>query len=882
MLDALPVGIFRCNTVGQVTYVNQKICQIMQMDTDELLGDGWVRRFHPNDREQVFIDWQSSIEQKIPFCRESQLLMPDGSSVWTDARTVIEQDAAGNFVGYLGIVIDVSDRKRVEIALQSLVEGTASAIGKEFFPVLVKQITQALGVRHAAISQLINGRLQSLAFWSDDRLLPNTSYSLEDSPCGRTLQEGAYYCPKALQQIFPNYLDLIPLQAESYLGVVMQDAGGNPFGILSILDSKPIQNRKRFEDILKIFAARAAAELERQQATTALQQLNAELESRVKKRTIELTHVNAQLVDKIAEHRRTEAELGLQLERLNRLYHLVLTLNNAETVEEIYALALEGIQQTFKSSGASALVPDEQGILRYCAASGLSETYQQAVELYLQSKNESSAGVVISDVKMQPGDVALDALREAEGIAATASFPLHYQGQPLGKIIVYYDTPHQFAEEEIQLAETIAAYVATAVTRKQSEKALQQTNERLELTNAELARATRLKDEFLANMSHELRTPLNAILGLSEGLIDEAFGTLNDFQRKSVFTIERSGKHLLELINDILDLAKIEAGKIELQLDVVPVKQLCDSSLAFVRQLALKKQIQLKTEIASEVDTIVADERRLRQALINLLSNAVKFTNEGGSVTLEVTPDRSQQQIRFNVIDTGIGIAQEDIYQLFQSFVQLDRRLDRQYAGTGLGLVLARRIAELHNGTITVESEVEKGSQFAITLPWKSSSIAAKSQRVGLLSTPASSGTDPENWETVPLILLAEDNDINTEMLFDYLTCRGYQVTTAKNGFSAIEKAVILQPDLILMDIQMPKMDGLAAIRRIRTDLSLVDIAQTPIIALTALAMPSDRQRCLDAGANAYLAKPIELKSLTTLIQQLLQEKQNALRSHSG
>jgi signal transduction histidine kinase len=249
--------------------------------------------------------------------------------------------------------------------------------------------------------------------------------------------------------------------------------------------------------------------------------------------------------------------------------------------------------------------------------------------------------------------------------------------------------------------------------------ALRQSNERLELTNQELQRATRLKDEFLANMSHELRTPLNAILGMSEGLQELVFGNLNDRQLKSIATIERSGKHLLALINDILDVSKVAAGKLELEIAPVSAAQLGKSCLAFVAPQALQKDIQIATELGTGLPNINADERRLRQVLINLLSNAVKFTPAGGRVTLEIdlAQRHDQQYLRLAVTDTGIGIAAEHRSQLFQPFVQIDSSLNRKYEGTGLGLTLAKQIIDLHGGSIEVQSTVGIGSCFVVYLP---------------------------------------------------------------------------------------------------------------------------------------------------------------------
>jgi PAS domain S-box-containing protein len=429
---------------------------------------------------------------------------------------------------------------------------------------------------------------------------------------------------------------------------------------------------------------------------------------------------------------------------------------------------------------------------------------------------------------------------------------------------------------------SVIGYVGTVIDiteRKQAEEQLQRMNEQLKETNIQLARTTQLKDEFLANMSHELRTPLNAILGMSEGLTDGVFGSINERQAKAIATIERSGKHLLELIDDILDLSKIESGKLELQLSEVSVKSLCNASLAFIKQMAFKKDIRLITSIPSHLGSIQVDERRLRQVLINLLSNAVKFTPLGGSVTLEVFVEKNQEQtsvttpnLCFRVTDTGIGIASKDISKLFKPFIQIDSSLNRQYNGTGLGLALVHRIVKLHGGKVTVDSEVGKGSSFTVQIPYRTNNSEYLVKTINEVDKRADSNLPsvivaPEPTLKSPVILLAEDNQANIDTISGYLESRGYRLILAENGQQAVELALTQQLDLILMDIQMPKMDGLEAIRRIRGEQRLTHI---PIIALTALAMPGDQENCLVAGANEYLTKPIKLKQLVTTIQRLL------------
>jgi CheY-like chemotaxis protein/anti-sigma regulatory factor (Ser/Thr protein kinase) len=303
------------------------------------------------------------------------------------------------------------------------------------------------------------------------------------------------------------------------------------------------------------------------------------------------------------------------------------------------------------------------------------------------------------------------------------------------------------------------------------------------------------------------------------------------------------------------------------------VDDLCRSSLTFVREQATRKSISLTYQNGTAVPKMYADPRRIKQVLVNLLINAVKFTPDHGQVILEVRANTEQDRIQFSVIDSGIGIALEDLKQFFVPFVQVDSSLTRAYEGTGLGLALVEKLTDLHGGSVDVESELGKGSRFTINLPIGQAKITEQ-------SVIESDGKLPHNEEQVisspepakhEVILLAEDNKANILTIGDYLESHGYQVVVAHNGLEAIEKAQEVQPNLILMDIQMPALDGLEAIRRLRI---LPRFTTTPIIALTALAMPGDRERCLEAGANEYMSKPVSLNELMRTISQLLNQKE--------
>ncbi|MFN4815012.1 MAG: response regulator [Pseudanabaena sp.] len=387
-------------------------------------------------------------------------------------------------------------------------------------------------------------------------------------------------------------------------------------------------------------------------------------------------------------------------------------------------------------------------------------------------------------------------------------------------------------------------------------------------------KANMAKSQFLANMSHELRTPLNAILGITEGLQDQIFGEINEEQIKACQILENSAYHLLSLINDILDVAKIESGQINLEYSIVSVDQLCQTSLTLIQQQAHKKGIQILINLPINLPNLRVDERRICQALINLLTNAVKFTPKGGTITLEVTfpfvkqeMKSSRTYIRFSIIDTGIGIASEDIDRLFKPFIQVDSDLNRQYEGTGLGLTLVKRLVELHGGDVSITSQLGVGSCFTIDLPYEEVEVLLPAEVKKLSPIEQLRPSTQSDQLSSPLVLLAEDSEANIISISTYLHAKEYRLVVAKNGEEAIALAKSQRPNLILMDIQMPRLDGLEAIRQIRLDPNLVHI---PIVALTALAMSGDRERCLEAGANEYLSKPVKLKELSLAIEKLL------------
>ncbi len=387
--------------------------------------------------------------------------------------------------------------------------------------------------------------------------------------------------------------------------------------------------------------------------------------------------------------------------------------------------------------------------------------------------------------------------------------------------------------------------------------------ESMRRANLEMERALRVKSEFLANMSHELRTPLNAIIGISESLLEQLPGVLNEKQQKYVATINESGAHLLSLINDILDLSKIEAGRMDLSISDVPVQSLFDSSFRMVKEIAQKKNIQLDFQIDPAVQFVRGDARRLLQMMVNLLSNAVKFTPSGGRAGAQAILRPEMNEIDLVVWDTGIGISQEDMPRLFQPFVQLDSSLSRSSSGTGLGLMLVMQMARMHGGNVSVESKVNEGSRFTITLPYAPMEQPDRDGQPNHLLEQKQPVSDSRKGH----ILLVEDTESVVLFVADYLQAHGHRVSVARDGFESLEAIKKDRPDLALLDIQMPGMDGFEVIKQLR---AIPSFEKLPVIALTALAMPGDRERCLSAGMTDYISKPVRLAELANLIQKYL------------
>ena len=448
----------------------------------------------------------------------------------------------------------------------------------------------------------------------------------------------------------------------------------------------------------------------------------------------------------------------------------------------------------------------------------------------------------LPDLRDAPLDPHLSVLAEG-GWRSLVAVPMLREGRIVGALVVRRHTPGHIPQEICDLLETFASQSALALINAQLYRQLERQSAALEV-------ASRHKSEFLASMSHELRTPLNAIIGFSEVLLERMFGELNERQDDYLRDIWSSGKHLLELLNDILDLSKIEAGQMVLNRSEFAARESLEYCLSLVRERALKQRILLSLEVDPGVGMLDADRLRFRQVVLNLLSNAVKFTPDGGRV--DVRASIRDQDLVVEVADTGPGVAAEDRQRIFDSFQQ-GARLPGQAEGTGLGLTLSKRIVELHGGRIWVDSGAGKGSTFGFALPAGSGEPALTSvPQAGLDSgLPTELAPGPG-----PTVVVVEDDRRSFDLLRAYLEAAGARVLSARDGVEGLDTVRRLSPAGVILDILLPGIDGWEVLAQLKAD------PRTAAIPVIVVSMLDERGRGFALGAAEYLVKPVGKEQL--------------------
>ena len=437
------------------------------------------------------------------------------------------------------------------------------------------------------------------------------------------------------------------------------------------------------------------------------------------------------------------------------------------------------------------------------------------------------------------------------GFRALLAVPLLIDQQVIGALAVSRKLPGPFAEDIVELLRTFAAQSALAIQNARLYRDVAEKGRQLEVAN-------QLKSQFLANMSHELRTPLNAIIGITEMLHEDAQELTRADEIEPLERVLRAARHLLALINDILDLSKIEAGRIELHVESFAIRPLVDDVASTLSTLAARNRNRVVVDCPSDIGTLRADQTRVRQALLNLASNAAKFT-EDGTIALRVRriTEEGRAWLTMIVSDTGIGLTREQIGRLFQEFVQADASTTRKYGGTGLGLAISRRFCQMMGGDIVVESELARGSTFTIRLP--ADAVAGAAPRTHELPVAQAAARAGAN----ATILVVDDDATVRDLLTRHLVREGFAAVTASGGFEALRLARQLQPAAITLDVMMPDMDGWTVLAAIKGDPELADI---PVILVTIV---DEKNRGYALGATEYMVKPIDRDRLVAVLRRI-------------
>jgi len=569
------------------------------------------------------------------------------------------------------------------------------------------------------------------------------------------------------------------------------------------------------------------------------------LEQRVAERTSEVEARTRELMRSVAE-----------LQALNEVGQAVSSSLDLETV--LATVIARAVRLADADSGTLYQFDEADGVFDPRANFGVSD---EMIEILRGSRiglgdgpvglcAVNRAPVQVSDTELSKQKVS--AIWVHDAIRAVVAVPLLRDEHVTGALVIRRRVSGEFSPSIVKLLQTLASQSVMAIENARLFKESQ-------AKSAQLAEVSKLKSQFLANMSHELRTPLNAIIGLTEMLHEDARDLKRAEELEPLERVLRAAHHLLELINDILDLSKIEAGRMDMHVETFAIAPLVEEVMATISSAAAKNDNEIIVHCPQDIGEMHADQTRIRQALLNLVSNANKFT-EHGSVTVEVARVTSKgiEEITMAVRDTGIGMSAEQLSRLFQEFVQADPSTTRKYGGTGLGLAISRRFCQMMGGEISVESQLGKGSTFTIRLPAhiEAAQVAPLLRRVR-----------PERRTMQPvkgsLILVIDDDQTVCELMARYLEREGFVVRTATGGRQGLQLARELHPAAITLDINMPDLDGWTVLAALKGDPQLADI---PVVLVT---VEDDRSRGYSLGATEYMTKPIDRERLVSLLQDI-------------
>ena len=548
------------------------------------------------------------------------------------------------------------------------------------------------------------------------------------------------------------------------------------------------------------------------------------------------------------------AELARKVDEMEALAEIGKAISSTLDPDEVLTTIVEHAVELSGADGGSLMEYDEvTRLFRVRTAYGTSQDVLERLKSSRIHVDETLVGrAATSGVPVQVPDLAevdldphLQVLVDA-GWRSLVAIPLARPDRIVGVLVVRRLTTGAFDEETCDMLTAFASQSAVALTNARL-------YQQLELQRRELAETSQHKSDFLASMSHELRTPLNAVIGFSEVLLERMFGELNERQAEYVTDILDAGRHLLALLNDVLDLSKVEAGRMELEFTTFPPGDAIHSVLTLLRERAVRHGVELLVDVDGAPAQVTADELRFKQVLLNLIGNAVKFTPDGGTVTVRCWGDESELVV--TVQDTGVGIAEADQSRIFDSFQQGTRSASHA-EGTGLGLTLTRRIVELHGGRIWLESDVGRGSTFGVVLPRRAAPVPA-----------VPTWREPALDDGRPAVVVIEDDPHSSELVGVHLSAAGLRPVPVRTGEEGLDAVRALRPTAVVLDIHLPGIDGWDVLSSIKSDPQL---ASTPVVVVSVLP---ERGRGYALGASDYLVKPVSREDLLGAVWRAVAER---------